>query len=256
MARGKLSTRLSYSTRKPKKQKTLFGLRFGPAPKSDYQKRVDAGATVFTTGAGGKITTTSSGKLVTAKEQQSIRKDLKTETYSSSKPTIGKAIQQTMQPRSLAGGTKAPHDDIYKAVPKVSSNVHGSGPNVKIPKPSPVKPITTTKAPPHHNIYRPVPKVSTKAKKPILVYELNKVLGSYTGRKLDARKLVATSSNTASNQKGVNWSSVVSNPLKALLDKWKKAGQATLKQNQKNLKRVQELKGQSFATGGFRRSGN
>jgi hypothetical protein len=89
MAKGRLS---SYSQRKPKKQRTLFGLKLGPAPKSDYQKRVLAGATVFKTGAGGKIATDATGKI---------------SSFESTPPQ-----QITKQ---------APHHNIYKPVPKVKS---------------------------------------------------------------------------------------------------------------------------------------
>ena len=75
-----------------KKAKTLFGLKIGTPPKSDYQKKVDAGkATVFKTGAGGKIHTTSTGKIFSAPTHQA-----------------GKIT------------TKAPHSNIYKPVPTIN----------------------------------------------------------------------------------------------------------------------------------------
>ena len=87
---------------KPKKKaKTLFGLTIGTPPKSDYQKKVDSGkATVFKTGAGGKIHTTSTGKIFSAPTHQA-----------------GKIT------------TKAPHSNIYKPVPKVKGRFDDAGKN-------------------------------------------------------------------------------------------------------------------------------
>ena len=114
MAKGKLS---SYSQRKPRKQKTFFGLKVGKPPKSDYQKKVLAGATVFKTGAGGKIATDSKGKIssFTSTPPQQITKKAPHHNIYKPVPKV----------KTVAGGTKAPHDDMYKPVPKV-----------KIPKPS------------------------------------------------------------------------------------------------------------------------
>ena len=81
-----------------KKAKTLFGLKIGTPPKSDYQKKVDSGkATVFKTGAGGKITTTSTGKIMSVADQKKLKTDYTSASanYAKAKPAIGKAIQPT-----------------------------------------------------------------------------------------------------------------------------------------------------------------
>jgi hypothetical protein len=101
MAYGQFKRRVTNRTAtKPKKQKTLFGLKLGPAPKSDYQKRVDAGATVFKTGKGGKITTTSQGKLVSVDEQKKLRKDYGAGSLNIARKTVKSTKQKSSKQES------------------------------------------------------------------------------------------------------------------------------------------------------------
>ena len=104
--------------RKPKKQKTLFGFKVGTPPKSDYEKRVDAGATVIATKSGGRIVTTptmDNKSLIMSKATQDKTKFdylRASKNYGSAKPAIGKAISggQAVRLSQLAnktGGTPA-----------------------------------------------------------------------------------------------------------------------------------------------------
>ena len=156
---------------KPKKKaKTLFGLTIGTPPKSDYQKKVDAGATVFKTGAGGKITTTSTGKIMSVADQKKLKTDYTSASanYAKAKPAIGKAIQKNVprtgikppsvlekekgsakasvqatskgaiKGRSMASRVKA--KPAYSHKPQEGGTINKND-KVSLPKPKPVKPV-------------------------------------------------------------------------------------------------------------------
>ena len=157
---------------KPKKKaKTLFGLTIGTPPKSDYQKKVDSGkATVFKTGAGGKITTTSTGKIMSVADQKKLKTDYTSASanYAKAKPAIGKAIQKNVprtgikppsvlekekgsakasvqatskgaiKGRSMASRVKA--KPAYSHKPQEGGTINKND-KVSLPKPKPVKPV-------------------------------------------------------------------------------------------------------------------
>ena len=111
--KGYLSAR-----RKPKKQKTLFGLKF-KAPKSDYQKRVDAGATVIATrklDSGKSLISTekATGRVVSkAEEKKKIQAGMKMQGRSirpvkdAGKSSSHNVYNVASQYRPTSGGTSS-----------------------------------------------------------------------------------------------------------------------------------------------------
>ena len=102
--KGYLSAR-----RKPKKQKTFLGFKVGKPPKSDYQKRVDAGATVIATrklDSGKSLISTekATGRVVSRAEEQQKVKAGSSKTMQGG-PAGTRAIQPTVVPRK---GIKPP----------------------------------------------------------------------------------------------------------------------------------------------------
>ena len=82
-----------------KKEKTLFGFKIGPPPKSDVQKKIDSGqATVIATKSSGKIVTTptmdNKSLIMSKATQQKTKTDYlsSAKNLAKAKPAIGKAI--------------------------------------------------------------------------------------------------------------------------------------------------------------------
>ena len=122
--KGYLSAR-----RKPKKQKTFLGFKVGKPPKSDYQKRVDAGATVIATrklDSGKSLISTekATGRVVSRAEEQQKVKAGSSKTMQGG-PAGTRAIQPTVVPRK---GIKPPsvlEKEKTKPSSKFGLNVKG-----------------------------------------------------------------------------------------------------------------------------------
>ncbi len=123
--KGYLSAR-----RKPKKQKTFLGFKVGKPPKSDYQKRVDAGATVIATrklDSGKSLISTekATGRVVSRAEEQQKVKAGSSKTMQGG-PAGTRAIQPTVVPRK---GIKPPsvlEKEKTKPSSKFGLNVKGA----------------------------------------------------------------------------------------------------------------------------------
>jgi len=127
--------------RKPKKQKTLFGFKVGTPPKSDYEKRVDAGATVIATKSGGRIVTTptmDNKSLIMSKATQQKTKDeylSSTANLAKAKPAIGQAISggqatRLSQLSSKTGGTPTTSTKLSQLASKTGGTPLKAKPNV------------------------------------------------------------------------------------------------------------------------------
>jgi|TARA_R100000458_G_C8271709_1_gene246460 hypothetical protein len=112
---SRFSARTGSTPNKKKKQKTIFGFKIGPPPKSDQQKRVERGATTIATKSGGKIVTTptmDNKSLIMSKATQQKTKDeylSSAQRLGDAKPAIGQAISgqatRLSQLSSKTGGT-------------------------------------------------------------------------------------------------------------------------------------------------------
>jgi hypothetical protein len=126
--------------KKKKKPVTIFGFKV-TAPKSDQEKKVEAGATVIATKSGGRIVTTptmDNKSLIMSKATQDKTKFdylRASKNYGSAKPAIGKAISggQAVRLSQLAnktGGTPATSTRLSQLGSKTGGTPLTAKPNV------------------------------------------------------------------------------------------------------------------------------
>jgi hypothetical protein len=232
MAKGKLS---SYSRRKPKKQKTFFGFKVGTPPKSDYQKKVLAGASVFKTGAGGKIATDSKGKIssFTSTPPQQITKEAPHHNIYKPVPKVKTVVvpRTGIAPPSVlgrqSGGTITTKDLVGSNKTLVSGQISKPSLLTSTVQPPPPKPKRITGVlPPDQSptIKMPALPVSKPKKptpkKPTLFYGQRHgvaVKSAYQGGEQEARKILSKGIGTGSGRATSTTSSGSSKPFKSLL---------------------------------------
>lgn len=130
--------------KKKPKQKTIFGLKIGPPPKSDQEKKIESGATRIATTSSGRIITTptSDGK---SKIMDKATQSMMTTQYKTSasnlgkaKPAIGRAIsgQSTRlnQLSSKTGGTPTTSSKLSQLASKTGGTPLTAKTNVLVNK--------------------------------------------------------------------------------------------------------------------------
>jgi hypothetical protein len=130
---SRFSSRTGSTPNKKKKQKTIFGFKIGPPPKSDQEKRIERGATTIATTGSGRIITTptqDNKSLIMSKATQQKTKDeylSSTANLAKAKKKIGNLLNPPSAPANPSMGVRQMDPSGTKSV----SVLEKSGPVYK-----------------------------------------------------------------------------------------------------------------------------